>query len=394
MTEALPLSARAARLLVALLLAAGGCGPGEDRPQRDPPSVPADAGAGQARVEPPVDPAASVPEPVAPPTVPRGPAPPRGRFVQSDAEPYDFVVEPEEIDLGVLRPDEDARCSFEIVNRDARPLRLVNVDGSCDCVGFEYPRGDVPPGARRRVDVAIRAENRGNKLLSAFVQANDRTVTTRTLSIRYVIEPEFEFDPPRADFGSRVRGAATRLELALRYRLPVGLAPLELAPKLVCDAPVVVTLGAPVTAPLVGDIAQIVQPLTLELDTTGELVPFRGELRFEEAGHRPAKLPISGSVHGDVWLDPAELQLGVVEVGRARRGSVRLRWVSEPAKIDSIRCSGPELSAEALPDAGAKSLRVQVELVATAAGDYAGEITITTPQTPEPLLLRVRAKVR
>lgn len=324
----------------------------------------------------------------------RQPNEPRGRQVLSDAEPYAFAVEPTEIDLGVLRPDEDAHCTFEIVNLDARPLRLVNLDGSCDCVAFEYDRGDIAPGARRRVSTTIRAENRGNKLLSAFVQANDRVVTTHTLSIRYSIEPELRFEPPRADFGQRVVGAAAPLELRILYQLPTGVAPLALAPALAVELPVRWRLGEAIATELPGAITQYEQPLVLELDAAKPVATFRTELCFESRGHRKAKLPLTGAVRGEAWLDPEEVHLGFGEVGKPRRGTARLRWSKEAPAVGAVTTSHPELEAQLLPEAGSRSLRLQLVLTAKAAGEFDGEVRIAMPALPEPLLLRVRAKVR
>ena len=50
--------------------------------------------------------------------------------------PFEFELVPKSIDLGMLRPDQDAVCSFEIVNNDARPLRIQKLVGSCKCTTF------------------------------------------------------------------------------------------------------------------------------------------------------------------------------------------------------------------------------------------------------------------
>jgi len=339
-----------------------------------------------------------VPEPAPAPPAPRPPpdggAVPRGVYVQSDAAPFDFVLEPETIDLGVLRPDESARCTFEIVNRDRRPLDLLHVDGSCDCVGFEWRPGDVPPGGRRRVDVVVSAENRGNKVLDAFVQARDREVTTRHVSIRYAIEPDLEFLPLRADFGQRIVGTPAQLELSIRYRLPEGVAPLRLAPKVEVGAPVTIELGAVTAAAPIGGLVAIEQPLLLRLDAAKPVAPFRGHLEFAGAGYRRAVLPVTGAVHGGAWIEPAELHLGVGEIGGVRRGTVRLRWTREPVDVEEIACSSPDLTAQALRDEGARSFRLQVEFKPSVAGEFTGDVTVRLAQLPDPLVLRVRARVR
>ncbi len=381
---------RRCRLLFTWLLAGVGC----DKPEVDPVAPPAAepvVSTTTATKEPDAAGAGETPAPAA-----RHSNDPRGKQVVSDADPYAFAVEPAEIDLGVLRPDEDAACSFEIVNLDARPLRLVNIDGSCDCVAFAYERGDLAPGGRRRVSTTIRAENRGNKLLTAFVQANDRVVTTHRVAIRYSIEPELRFDPARADFGQRVVGAPAVVDLRVRYQLPSGVSPLTFAPRLAAVLPIRIVLGQAALTELPGGIAQVDQPLRLELDCGSTLAAFRSELIFDAPGHRRAKLPLTGSVHGGMYLDPAELHLGVAEIGKTRRGTVRLVWVKEAPKVTSVTTSCPELEAQALPESGTsgRSLRVQVTFLATAAGEFEGEVRIAIEASTEPMLLPVRAKVR
>ena len=79
------------------------------------------------RREPAVAPPSSVPSaaPSAPQQQPRAKIP-----------PYSFELEPKDVDLGTLRPDQEGRCEFTIVNTDTRPLRILNIDGSCDCTSF------------------------------------------------------------------------------------------------------------------------------------------------------------------------------------------------------------------------------------------------------------------
>lgn len=317
-------------------------------------------------------------------------------FVQSDAEPYRFAVEPAEIELGVLRPDEDAHCAFEIVNLDARPLKIVHIDGSCECMGFEWRPGDVAPGERRRVSTTIRAENRGNKQLAAFVQANDRVVTTHGVSIRYSVVPELRFEPPRADFGQRRLGSDGRVDVVASYELPAGVAPLALtavpAPGL--DVPLALEWSGPERVELPGGISRISQRLAVRLDAGAILEPFRGELLFEGEGHRKARLPVTGAVRGDAWLDPAEVHLGIAEVGKPRRGQARLRFAGPDAAIASITSSDPALAVQVQPEKGTNSQRLQLTLEATVAGEFDGEVRIEIISAPAPLLLRVRARVR
>ncbi len=314
--------------------------------------------------------------------------------ILSDAAPYAFELEPLEVNLGVLRPDENTHFEFFIVNRDARPLKLVNIDGSCDCVAFTWERGDIAPGARRKISTEVRAENRGSKLLSVYVQANDIAATTREIGIRYVVEPELTFDPPRVDFGKRVVGSPARVDVAVRYQLPNDCEPLVLAPVIVPPLPVTVRVLAPVITLLAGGLQDVHATLELELDASRPVAPFRAELVLESTRHKQARLPLTGTVHEGAYLEPAELHLGVAAIGTPRRATARLRFARDGLEIQTIDTLPASLTAVWSPEPGGRSCRIEVTLIGTEAGDIDGEVHVRTSASAEPLLLRVRAKVR
>ncbi len=320
---------------------------------------------------------------------------PHGVLIQSTNAVYSFELEPKEVDLGVLRPDEDASFSFRIVNHDRRPLPIVNLDGSCECVAFTWERGDVAPGRSRTVRTEVKAQNRGSKLLTIYVQANDEKVTTRELPVRYLVQPDLTFEPARADFGRRLIDSAGALEVVVSYVLPRDASPIELAPKLSKEAPVRFRVAAPPAAVERADgLVDVKQRLELVVDTAEPVSDFQTELVFEGDRFRPSRLKISGAVHRGFYLDPDQIHLGVTTVGAARRGTARLLWTREEPRIESIECDPADLTAEAMPEAGARSFRIVVSFAARAAGELDGTVKIRTSLASEPLVLRVKGKVR
>ena len=321
-------------------------------------------------------------------------SPSRGMLIESSAEPYDFVLEPEAIDLGVLRPDEDSSCEFFIVNRDTRPLRLVNIDGSCECVAFVWDRGEIPPQGRRRVQTEIRAENRGTKLLTAFVQANDKRVTTRNVTIRYLVQPDLVFTPPRIEFGKRKVGSPATIEAVISYQLPRDASPIDLAPVLRDPQPVTVEVGTAAVAVQPGGLQEIRQSLRLTLEAAAPIAPFETELLFESPRCRPGKLVLRGEVHRGFYLDKDLVQIGIVPQGTTRKAAVRLFWTHEQPRISALESSTPDLTAQAVQEEGSRSYRVEFTYTARSAGDVDAELRILTDLASEPLLLHVRGKVR
>jgi hypothetical protein len=323
------------------------------------------------------------------------PTPANGFRVESTAEPYTFSLDPPEVNLGVLRPDQDAAFEFTIVNADARPLKIVNLDGSCDCVSFLWDHRDVPAGGRTVVKTDVKAQNRGTKRLSVFVQANDRLVTTHEISIRYAIQPDLDFAPPRADFGRRMVGSATSLGIVVSYQLPSDAEPIELAPKLAADLPVTVkTNGPPEIVDRPGGLRSVRQRIELTLDTSKPLPAFDTQLVFQSERHLKARLPVTGAVHRGVYVDVDPLELGLLAVGKSRKASARLMWTRDEPKIETIECEPPELTATATREPGARSYRIQVTCEPKAAGDLDGVVRIRTSVDPEPLLLHVKGTIR
>jgi hypothetical protein len=294
----------------------------------------------------------------------------------------------------VLLPDEDAKFEFEIVNRDERTLPIVNLDGSCECLAFRYSRGDLAPGERRRVTTDVRAQNRGSKLLSVMVQANDRKVTTRTITIRYVVLPELRFDPGQVDFGKRMLGSSARREVSVSYDLPIDSAPIELEPGLAEPVPIRVEARDTTVMDLAGGLRRVTTVIALVLDAAERVEPFESRLEFASPRHRPAALPLSGEVHRGAYLDRSQLHLGILGVGAEREASVRLVWTREEPKIVGIDCSSGDLSADAFPDPASRSARIDVRFKPTAAGEFDETVAVRTSLWPEPLVLHVRAKVR
>jgi len=313
--------------------------------------------------------------------------------VESKEEPYAFAVEPTSVDLGVLRPDQDASFTFTIVNHDARPLKLVNIDGSCECVAFAWKRGDVAPGGRVDVRTEVRARNRGSKLLTVYVQANDRVVTTRQIGVRYLVQPDLVFAPERVAFGRRHVGSSAVVELTVAYQMPTDAEPITLVPKVDPSAPVEVRESAPperVDRP--GGLTDVTSRLEVVLDTARPVAAFEAALVFGSDRHLPARLPVTGSVHRGLYLDPDQIHLGIGGVGANRRGTARLMWTREEPRIEAIECDPPELSAVAVRESGARAFRIQVSFEARSRGELEGVVRIRTNLDPEPLLLQVKGR--
>lgn len=280
------------------------------------------------------------------------------------------------------------------MNRDERPLPIVNLDGSCECLAFRWTRGDLAPGERRRVATDVRAQNRGSKLLSVMVQANDRRVTTRNITIRYVVVPELHFDPGQVDFGKRMLGSSAMREVRVSYELPTDTEPIEFDPALSEPVPVRIEAGDTTVMDLAGGLRRVTTVIALVLDAAERVEPFETRLEFASPRHRPAALPLSGEVHRGAYLDRSRLHLGILGVGVEREASVRLVWTRDEPKIVGIDCSSGDLSADAIPDAASRSARIDVRLKPTAPGEFDETVAVRTDLWPEPLVLRVRAKVR
>jgi uncharacterized protein DUF1573 len=322
----------------------------------------------------------------APPDAPREP--------QGHVAPFTFELVPKVIDLGMVRPDEDRACSFEVVNGDARPLRVLKMVGSCECTTFTWEPTPIAPGERRKVNVDVKAQNRGSKLLTIWVQAADDAVTTKQVDIQYVVLAELAFDPPQVAFGRRVAGEDAQADVTVSYRLPFDHAPLELAPRLDRELPLTWSFGTPEVTDLAGKVRDVTVRMHLVLAGSKPVKPFQAALLFESKLHGAARLPLSGEIHSGWYLEREQVHLGVVKLGAKGRTTVRLCYTGEAPKIESLDPSTPELTATSSADADGHALRIGIVLEPKQSGEFEGELRVKIDRSAEPLRIVVKARVR
>jgi peptidoglycan-associated lipoprotein len=58
------------------------------------------------------------------------------------------------VDLGKVTKGEKRTCFFEFTNVAAVPVKIEIVD-ACECTKVEFPRGQIAPGAKGRLDVVF-----------------------------------------------------------------------------------------------------------------------------------------------------------------------------------------------------------------------------------------------
>jgi len=63
------------------------------------------------------------------------------------------------IDLGTIKKGEKRSTQFEFTNTSGVPLKIYHVD-ACECTRVEFPRGVIPPGEKRRLDVLFDSEKK------------------------------------------------------------------------------------------------------------------------------------------------------------------------------------------------------------------------------------------
>jgi hypothetical protein len=56
------------------------------------------------------------------------------------------------VDLGAVTKGEKKTTQFEFTNTSGVPLKIYHVD-ACECTTVEFPRGIIPAGEKRRLDV-------------------------------------------------------------------------------------------------------------------------------------------------------------------------------------------------------------------------------------------------
>lgn len=69
-------------------------------------------------------------------------------------EPPFITWDKKMVDLGMVKKGEKRTLFFEFTNTSGQPVKIDIVD-ACECTKVEFPRGEIAPGGKGRLDVTF-----------------------------------------------------------------------------------------------------------------------------------------------------------------------------------------------------------------------------------------------
>lgn len=129
-------------------------------------------------------------------------------------------VDTVEIDVGVIPNNERSLHPFVIRNTGAMPLKVHNIQASCNCTQAVFPETgkEIPPGGEISVPIAI-----DPALIAGFeatrfltIASNDPDTPSLRLSVTCKVEPEIAIEPAELHFGDVAKGKEPEMKVVIR----------------------------------------------------------------------------------------------------------------------------------------------------------------------------------
>ncbi len=282
-----------------------------------------------------------------------------------------LVVEPEEVQLGVVAADQSLLSSFEVRNPGPGSARVLNIQGSCDCLGFDYDRRELAAGEALTVSATLRPrKGKGEHHVHATIESNVVGARESEVHFRYFLLPTMEFRPSPLSLGRRMRGTTATDRIVAKLELPENFAVPTVTARVPADAPFQLTFEPPQVV-REGHLQKVEVGARVSLDTSRLLAPFRSRVAFESAGFATKDLLVTGQVHPGWYLEASRVKWGAVPVGESRTRKVLLFYTRDQApEILELSCPHPAISLAWAAQSGARALRLDVTF---------------TPQEPGPV---------
>jgi Protein of unknown function (DUF1573) len=119
-----------------------------------------------------------------------------GSVAALQAQPK-ISIEKSEIELGTIYSGAVVRTPITIANTGNEPLRITSVRTSCGCTTVNQPKETLKPGESATFEVQFNSSGfRGHYTKYVYVQTNDPSAESRTITLRTDIKEELAPVPP------------------------------------------------------------------------------------------------------------------------------------------------------------------------------------------------------
>jgi hypothetical protein len=242
-------------------------------------------------------------------------------------------------DFGTVDRGTPVEHVFRVTNRGGIMLRIEHVKSSCGCT-VAAASGDVSPGGEGQITVHLdTARLAGRTSKTVTVYSNDPTLPAAAITLTGQVVADLVVTPTPLYLGKVRRGDAVHRELQVLPGRPGSAAQVTR-----------VENSNPAIRTKLESLSEGGQRIVVELSRDVPLGRFNDQLVLvtTSATEPELKVPVFGSVEGDVVVLPSQLSFGVAQAGEPRELFIRNQG-DRPLNVTRVKVRSDVASYELEP---------------------------------------------
>ena len=276
-----------------------------------------------------------------------------GAFGASNGHPLAQAPDPV-FDFGAVYNGTAVKHTFRVKNAGTAPLTLNAVRTSCGCTAAQPTKSNLLPGEES--DIAVNfdtAGDHGPATRTITVFTNDPDHRQLQLTLRGDVKVQVEANPSLVSFEGIKLGTQQSRQLTLTDEMPdhtfkVG--------TITNENRNIQVVSQPVPGVKPGAL------LTITLLKTAPAGPVSDLIKVKTS-RVPVEIPVSGTVLGDIKVDPPQVSFGIVPHHASALRFVRLtNSGNHPVKITGISSNNTSVVAAVEPLHTGKDYKIEVRL--------------------------------
>jgi hypothetical protein len=274
-------------------------------------------------------------------------------------------------DFGSVYSGTTVKHTFKLKNVGTAPLTISGVRTSCGCTAAQPTKKQLLPGEESNIAVSFdTSTEHGPATRAITVFTNDQAHQQLQLTVRGDVKVQVEASPSLVIFERVKRGTAQSQQVALTDEMADRSFRVEATTN---SNPYLRVATQPAAGAKPGAL------LTITLLQTAPAGPISDVIKVRTS-RVPVELPVSGTVLGDLNLNPPQVSFGIVPHHSSAQRFVRLTNSGDrPVKVTGISSNNMSVMAAVAPVKTGKEYKITVQLAPnTPDGVLRGMLAIKT----------------